>query len=124
MTPAARLAAGGAFALLWLPAGLAGQAVARGVVPAMDADALRSLAVAAPCGLPLALAVFALRRAGRRGAALVAFALLAPASVFAVLAAGLLGPAAMALGGILLSVPAWIAWALPRLAAGRAGRRR
>ena len=108
-------------ALMWLPAGVVVQAAVR-FVPATDgppetamwaATALMgaaSLALVAPCGLPLALGCRRLWRLGyRRGAwwAGVALgALTLAASVFA----GLLDPVAIAVCAVILSLPAWAVW--------------
>ena len=104
-------------ALLWLPAGVVAQAVLRfGPSAGAFADvgeamaAFGSLAVAVPCGLPLALGCRRLWRLGyRRGAGLVGM-ILGVATVWAAVVAGLLGPAAIAIGAMLLSLPVWIAW--------------
>jgi len=104
-------------ALLWLPAGVALQAAVRfgpsAVGFAGSGEALAaagSLAVAAPCGLPLALGCRRLWRLGFRRAAWAAGvglgALTVPVAVFA----GLLGPVAVAACAVLLSLPVWIAW--------------
>ena len=104
-------------ALLWLPAGVAAQAALRfgpSAVRFADAGeamaALGSLALAAPCGLPLALGCRRLWRLGyRRGAwaAGIGFGVLTiPATVFA----GLLGPVAIAVSAAVLSLPVWFAW--------------
>jgi len=104
-------------ALLWLPAGVVAQAAVRfgpSTVAFADAGeamaALGSLAVAVPCGLPLALGCRRLWRLGYRRAALAAGigcgALTIPAAVFA----GLLGPVAIAVRAALLSLPVWLAW--------------
>ena len=108
-------------ALLWLPAGVAAQAAVR-FLPAADVApeagmwvtaalmSVSSLAVIAPCGLPLALSCRRLWRLGhRRGAWWVGVALGAftvAASVFV----GLLGPVAIALCAVVFSLPACGAW--------------
>ena len=104
-------------ALLWLPAGLAVQAAVRlgpsAVGFAGPGEALTaavSLAVTAPCGLPLAIACRRLWRLGYRRAAWAAGvglgALTIPVAVFA----GLLGPVAVAACAVLLGLPAWVVW--------------
>ncbi|MDE0377894.1 MAG: hypothetical protein OXI20_01490, partial [Rhodospirillales bacterium] len=108
-------------ALLWLPAGIVAQAavrfgpdaVAAGTPgPWLAAMAMEGLSLAplVPCGLPLALGCRRLWRLGcRRGAWLAGVALGAvtvPVAVFA----GLLGPLAIAVCAVALSLPVWIAW--------------
>jgi len=110
-------------ALLWLPVGLILSALLRGFgfasgpdVPAMASvlAPLLSLIVVAPAGLPLALACRQLRRLGYVRATWAAAAVLAPATVAASLLAGLLGPLAIAIYAIILSLPVWIAVAVLR----------
>ncbi len=108
-------------ALLWLPAGLVVQAFLRfapeaasgegsaGLWPAILPMALVSLALAAPCGLPLALGCRRLWRRGYRRGAWVAGLVLAALTLGATVFAGLLGPLAVALAAVLLSLPVWIA---------------
>ena len=104
-------------ALLWLPGGLVARAAARfGVSAGAFADpaelpaALGSLAVAAPRGLPLAPCCCRFWRLGYRRAAWAAGigvgVMTVPATVFV----GLLGPVAVAVCAVPLSLPAWIAW--------------
>ena len=108
-------------ALLWLPAGIAAQAAVRFGPDAVEAGtpgpwlatmAMEglSLALLVPCGLPLALGCRRLWRLGyRRGAWMAGIGLGAvtiPVAGFA----GLLGPVAIAVGGVALGVPVWIAW--------------
>ena len=118
-------------ALLWLPAGVMAQAAVRfgpsavGFADSGEAlAALGSLAVAVPCGLPLALGCRRLWRLGyRRGAWATAIGLGA-ATIPATLFAGLLGPVALAAWAVLLSLPVWIAWLwLVRPRIGVRGRR-
>ncbi len=101
-------------ALLWLPAGTVAQAVVRfgpSAVGFADAgEALGSLAVAVPCGLPLALGCRRLWRLGYRRGAWVTGIGLGAATIPATVFAGLLGPAAIAAWAVLLSLPVWIAW--------------
>ena len=104
-------------ALLWLPAGVAAQAMLRFGPPAVGfADAgeamaaFASLAVTVPCGLPLALGCRRLWRLGYRRAAWAAGAGLGALTTVATVVAGLLGPAAIAVGAAVLSLPVWIAW--------------
>ena len=106
-----------ALALLWLPAGVVATAavrfgadggarhVARG-----GADDGGSLVPVAPCGLPLALGCRRLWRLGYRRAAWMAGIGLGAATAVASLVAGLLGPVAIALYAVVLSVPVWVAW--------------
>ena len=100
-------------ALLWLPAAVAATAVVRFADgPLMGADigpAMLSLAPVTVCGLPLALACRRLWGLGLRRAAWAAGAALGAASAAAALFAGLLGPFAIAVAAVLLSLPAWIA---------------
>lgn len=107
--------------LLWLPAGIVVVSLARGVTPPITPEtlfmlpvALLSLAVTAPCGLPLALACRAIWRTGSPRAARTTFAVLAPMTAVAALFAGLLGPIAIAVYAGVLSVPAWIVYAVRR----------
>ena len=104
------------FALLWLPAGIVAQAALRfGPAAGAFADAgeavaaLGSLAVAVPCGLPLALGCRRLRRLGYRRAAWAAGITLGVLTVWAAVVAGLLGPMAIAVSAAVLSLPVWIA---------------
>ena len=72
--------------------------------------ALGSLAIAAPCGMPLALGCRCLRRLGyRRGAWAAGIALGLP-TVWITVIAGLLSPIAIAVCAAVLSLPVWIAW--------------
>ena len=104
-------------ALLWLPAGIAAQAAVR-FGPSMvgfagSAEALAdavSLAVAAPCGVPLAIACRRLWRLRYRRTALFAGTVLGALTVAATVFAGLLGPLAIAACAVLLSLPAWVVW--------------
>ena len=106
-------------ALLWLPAGVAVTAAVRwwplaapGDVPSMTMIvlvSLASLAVAAPCGLPLAFACRWLGRMGYRCAAWMAGVALGTATVAVLLSAGLFGPVGIAIAAIPLSLPVWIA---------------
>ena len=107
--------------LAWLPAGIIAVSLSRGVAPPLTPEtlfmlpvALMSLAVTAPCGLPLALAFRAIWRTGSTRAAWTTFAILAPITSFAALFAGLLGPVAIAIYAAVLSVPAWIVYAVVR----------
>ena len=115
-------------ALLWLPAGVVVSALIRfGVAGAPHVSLLPftasppsqsfapRIAIAAfallplvPAGLPLALACRRLHRKGFRITAWIAMAVLAVATVAATLVAGLLGPAAIVIYALLLSLPAWL----------------
>ena len=104
-------------ALLWLPAGVVAQAALRfgpsagGFADSGEAlAALESLAIAVPCGVPLALGCRRLRRLGYRRGAWVAGVVLGVFTVQATVVAGLLGPVAIAVGAAVLSLPAWAAW--------------
>ena len=103
-------------ALLWLPAGLVLQAAIRfGSMPLHPADLLTaamSLLICAPLGLPLPLACRWLSRKGYPRAAWITMIVLGLMTVIAALFAGLLGPLAIAIAAVLLSVPVWIAAAL------------
>ena len=107
-------------ALLWLPAGIAVQGAAR-FLPAAEAlgdshlwpavlTAAGSLLPVAPCGLPLALGCRRLWRLRYRRTAWTAGIGLGVATVAASLVAGLLGPVAIAIYAIVLSLPVWGAW--------------
>ena len=98
----------GLLALSWLPAGIAATALVRGMPWPVEPSAWLSLVVTAPCGLPLALACRRLRRTGYPGTAWAAFAVLAPVTAVSSLFAGLLGPIAIALYALIISLPAWI----------------
>ena len=115
-------------ALLWLPAGFIASAVLRFGWPTepgswltMLAMSAGSLAVVAPCGLPLALACRALWRQGYRRSAWAAGAGLGALTVAAGLFAGLLGPVAIAVAASVLSLPVWVAWWLARRSGSRRG---
>ena len=102
-------------ALLWLPVGVVASAVARmgpGVVfdiPAAELPmAAASLAVVAPCGLPLALGCRKLWHLGRRRTASVTGGVLGFVTVAATVFAGLLGPIAIVVYAAVLSLPVWL----------------
>ena len=112
-------------ALLWLPVGVAATAAVRFAPGAGAAEALMwlpmflmsvaSLVVVAPCGLPLALGCRRLWRQGYRRAAWAAGIGLGAVTVAASLVAGLLGPVAILVYAIVLSLPVWAAcWWLGR----------
>ena len=108
-----------ALALLWLPAGLVATAVVRfAPEPAMWMSMLASagsLVPVAPCGLPLALGCRRLWRQDYRRAAWTAGVGLGFLTVAASLVAGLLGPIAIAVYAVTLSLPVWAAsWWLER----------
>ena len=106
-------------ALLWLPAGVTVQASMRFVpeteaAPGMWVTAalmsVSSLAVLAPCGLPLALGCRRLWRLGHRRGAWWTGIALGATTVVASVFAGLLGPVAIVLYAVIFSLPAWGAW--------------
>ena len=110
-----------ALALLWLPAGVVAQAFVRfGVDSGPPAEPgmwlarvpmmAGSLVPVAPCGLPLALGCRRLWWLGYRRCAWMAGIGLGAVTVAASVVAGLLGPIAIALYAVVLSVPVWIAW--------------
>ena len=108
-----------ALALLWLPAGVVAQAVVRFAPGPAEAPGAwlaglvmgaGSLVFVAPCGLPLALGCRRLRRLGYRRAARWAWIGLGAVTVAASVVAGLLGPIAIAVYAIVLSLPVWVAW--------------
>ena len=121
-----------ALALLWLPAGVVASAVVRfgvhpgpagepGAVLALLPMMAASLVPVAPCGLPLALGSRWLWRVGYRRTAWALGAIFAVVTVAASLVAGLLGPIAIAVYAIVLSLPVWaLAWWLARRLARRA----
>ena len=102
-------------ALLWLPAGLVLQAAVRFggsaeplMLPAM-LMAAGSLVFVAPCGLPLALGCRKLWRLGYRRAAWGWGVGLGAVTLWTTLLGGLLGPAAIVLSALVLSLPVWLA---------------
>ena len=106
-----------ALSLLWLPAGVAVTAAVRfapEVEPAMWLSMMLmsagSLVPVAPCGLWLALGCRRLWRLGYRRAAWTAGIGLGAVTVAASLVAGLLGPVAIAVYAMVISLPVWIAW--------------
>ena len=94
--------------LLWLPAGVMLSAIVRMMMLAN----LGSLIFVAPCGLPLAFACRRLWRHGYRQAAWATMIVLGIVTVAATLLAGLLGPIAIAVYAIVLSLPVWLAVAM------------
>ena len=110
-----------ALALLWLPAGVVVQAIVRfgadtgaATEPGMWLATMPMMAVSllpvAPCGLPLALGCRRLWWLGYRRAAWMAGIGLGAITVAASVVAGLLGPIAIAIYAVVLSVPVWVAW--------------
>ena len=107
-------------ALLWLPAGVFVQAALRfGPGTGLPGDphmwpslpmATGSLVLVAPCRLPLALGCRRLWRLGYRRSAWWAGAGLGALTVAASVVAGLLGPVAIAVYAIVLSLPVWGTW--------------
>ena len=101
----------GAFIRIAVPLarpGLAATAILRGSGLPVEPQAWLSLIVIAPCGLPLAFACRRLRRLGYPAAAWAAMAVLGSATVGASLFAGLLGPVAIAVYAVVLSLPVWL----------------
>ena len=110
-----------ALALLWLPAGVVAQALVRfgpetgphagpGLSPTMLPMLAASLLLVAPCGLPLALGCRRVWRLGYRRGAGWAWIGLGAVTVAASVVAGLLGPVAIAVYAVALSLPVWGAW--------------
>ena len=110
-----------ALALLWLPAGVVAQALVRfgpetgaqagaGQSAAMLPMLTGSLVVVAFCGLPLALGCRRVWRLGYRRGAGWAWIGLGAVTVAASVVAGLLGPVAIAVYAVALSLPVWGAW--------------
>ena len=110
-----------ALALLWLPAGVVAQALVRflpetgpqagaGLSPAMLPMLVGSLVLVAPCGLPLALGCRRVWRLGYRRGAGWTWIGLGVLTVAASVVAELLGPVAIALYAIVLSLPVWAGW--------------
>ena len=102
--------------LLWLPAGVLlttfvrfGEQFANPMMWLGLLANLGSLVIVAPCGLPLALACRRLWRSGYREAAWATMVGLGIVTVAATLLAGLLGPIAIAVYAIILSLPVWLA---------------
>ena len=107
-------------ALLWLPVGVVTTTAFRftpemtpsemfGVWLPMALMAAPSLIVTAPCGLPLALACRRLWWLGFRRAAWGVGVALGAITVAVSLLAGLLGPLAIVVAAVMLSLPVWIA---------------
>ena len=111
-----------AVALLWLPAGVVGQAALRflsieevmsGSTARISAMMMSSpmLLILVPFGLPLALGCRYLWRLGFRRAAILTAVGVGCVTVVATVFAGLLGPVAIAVYAILLSLPVWgVGW--------------
>lgn len=102
--------------LLWLPAGVLlttfvrfGEQFSNPMIWLGLLANLGSLIIVAPCGLPLALACRRLWRSGYREAAWATMVGLGIVTVAATLLAGLLGPIAIAVYAIILSLPVWLA---------------
>ncbi len=102
-------------ALLWLPIGIAATAVVRGFGLPLEPQAWLSLVVVAPCGLPLAFAWSAIHGLGYQGTAGAVCGILALTTVVLSLVAGLLGPIGLVAYAMVLSLPAWILYAILRL---------
>ena len=101
-------------ALVWLPVGVLASALLRGMGIPPEPQAFLSLLTVAPAGLPLALACRRLHRKGYRVIAWAAMAVLSVVTVAATLVAGLLGPAAIVIYALVLSLPVWLAALLLR----------
>lgn len=113
-------------ALLWLPGGILATSVVRfglfsgpvtgpGTGPAGLAMIAASLLPVAPCGIPLALGCRRLLHLGYPRTAWASTAVVGPMTVVAALFAGLLGPIAIAVYAIALSLPVWaLTWWLAR----------
>ena len=110
-----------ALALLWLPAGVVAQSLVRflpetgtqaspGLSAAMLPMLAGSLVLVAPCGLPLALGCRRVWRLGYRRGAGWAWIGLGAVTVATSVVAGLLGPIAIAVYAIVLSLPVWLGW--------------
>ena len=102
-------------ALLWLPLGIAATAVVRGFGLPLESQAWLSLVVVASCGLPLAFAWSAIHGLGYPRTAGSICGILALATAVLSLMAGLLGPIGIAAYAIVLSLPAWVLYAILRL---------
>ena len=109
-------------AFSWLPADLVAFAVVRFRPDLATWESMlfmwaRSPAPVAPCGLPLVLGRRRLWRPGYRRIAWMAGVGLGAVTVAGSLVAGLLGPIAIAVYAVLISLPVWIAgWWLRRRA--------
>lgn len=107
-----------ALALAWLPLGILVITLVRGLgflgEPTALLYALPSLLVTVPFGLPLALACRRIHRMQRPRTAWVTFAVLAPITAAASIVAGLLGPIGIAVYAAVLSLPAWLLYAVLR----------
>ena len=94
--------------LFWLPLGVILSGVVRGFdLRHMKFDALYSLWLTCPAGLPLFLSCWLIRRKGYQRTAWFLFAILALPTVLGVLFGGLLGPIAIFVYPAIISVPAW-----------------
>ena len=112
-----------ALALAWLPLGILVITLVRGLgflgEPTALLYALPSLLVTAPFGLPLALACRLIHGLQRPRMAWITFAVLAPITAAASIVAGLLGPIGIAIYAAVLSLPAWLLYAVFRWRAAR-----
>ena len=110
-----------ALALLWLPGGTVATALVRFApglalselgpwLAMMVTDGGPMLVSTAPCGLPLALGCRRLWRLGYRRGAWAAGIGLGTVTVAVSLPAGLLGPIAIAVCAVVLSLPVWGVW--------------
>lgn len=117
-----------ALALLWLPVGVVAQAAVRfgpESLAAMLVTEAASLMPLAPCGLPLAVGSRLVWGLGYRRGAWLGGIGLGALTVSASVMAGLLGPVAIAVSAVVLSLPVWIArWWLARPRIGILSRTR
>ena len=105
-------------ALAWLPLGILVITLLRGPLFTGQVmgllSALPSLLVTAPFGLPLAWACRLIHGLQQPRTAWITFAVLAPITAAATIVAGLLGPIGIAVYAAVLSLPAWLLYALLR----------
>ena len=114
LTPTGKALGFAVVSLSWLPVAVVVLTLARGLGLPQEAGHWLPLAVSAPCGMSLALAWLALRRAGRERMAWVALSVLGPLSVLGTLAGGVLGPWGIVGYTAAISLPAWIGYAICR----------
>lgn len=90
-------------------------ALVRGFGLPIESGAWLSLVFVVPCGLPLAFAWSAIHGLNFPGTAGAVCGVLAIATVVLSLLAGLLGPIGIAAYAIVISLPAWILYAVLRM---------